>query len=342
VHTAFPANTDLLGNVPVDAAGVAEVNLTLSIRQASPSQLRSLSAQLLWTLRQVPDVTAVEILADGAAISVPGWGTRQPRTAWASYDPAAPPAVTAGLYRHGDTWRSTGSQVPGVAGLGPVDALVVSHDGTRLAGVRDGALFVERAGAAPVRRLRADSLTPPTFDPSGNVWTVVTRGADRWVAQVTPSGAVHRIVADPRLVSGQVQLMRLSRDGCRVAAIVGPTGSGRLLVGRVTQDRGELRLGAFRSVLADTADIRGLGWQNASELLVTASDSGGTRRLVAVDVDGYNTRTVTLSGLDTGPTDVAAAPDRPLLLVAGGAVWREDDGVGWRRLAAGSSPVYAD
>ena len=78
VRSAFPEKTELLGNVPVEHDGTAEVNFTSAVRQASSSQLRALSAQLVWTLRQVSEIKQVRILADGSPLEVPGVAVDQP------------------------------------------------------------------------------------------------------------------------------------------------------------------------------------------------------------------------------------------------------------------------
>ena len=54
VTTALPAGTRLLGNVPVGSNGVAQVDLSVLLHPISSQTLRSLSAQIVWTLTQLP------------------------------------------------------------------------------------------------------------------------------------------------------------------------------------------------------------------------------------------------------------------------------------------------
>lgn len=348
VRTGFPEKTELLGNVPVEHDGTAEVNLTAAVRQASPSQLKVLSAQLVWTLRQVNEIKRVRILADGAPLPVPGVPVNQPTNAWPTFNPAAPPATGVAAYDRDGRWQTVGGTLRGLstsaAGLAGV---AISHDGSTIAGLRvhrhGTTLAVGPRGRVPAGRLTADSLTPPTFDPSGAAYTVATRGGVRSIEVVPAAGdRPLRATADRFLLDRPVQELRLSRDGERLAAVVGTPGHGRLLVGRVTTSRGAVHFGAFRNVLPDAADVRGVAWDGGDQLVVTAADAVGGRELVEVDVDGYGTRTVPTSGLVGQPVDLAAAPGRPLLVVAGLAVWRDNPTGGWSRVGSGDQPIYAD
>jgi hypothetical protein len=347
VHTGFPAGTELLGNVPVDPTGIAEVNLSSSVRQASPTQLRALSAQVVWTLRQVGEtITAVRLLADGSPLVVHGQPANQPVSAWREFNPSAPPDPVVAAYDNRGSWRSVGGTLTGLTSAVRLTGLALSHDTKLIAGLRKHAhsvsLLVGARGARLDVRLTADTLTPPTFSRSGLAVTVQTRGGVRSVVAVATDGAVRQIGADRALLDRPVQLLRLSRDGTRVAAVVGTAGHGRLLVGRVTLARGGIRLDAFRPILPDAGDVRGLSWNGGDELVATAANAAGGREIVAVDVDGYGTRTLSTSGLSGEPVDLAVAPGGPLLVTAGHAVWRDNATGGWTRVAAGGQPVYPD
>ncbi|MBV9291409.1 MAG: GerMN domain-containing protein [Frankiales bacterium] len=344
VRTGFPAGTELLGNVPVDPNGAAEVNLSNSVRQATPAQLRELSAQLVWTLRQVSEITTVRLFADGSPLPVPGVPPSQPRDAWQAFDPAAAPAAHAAFYAGPHGWRTNGGDVRGLGAFRGATMLAVSRTGSRVAAVRPGrggATLLVAGGSGPASaRLHADALTKPTFDRAGDVFTVVTRGGRSWVAEVPISGPVHRVPLDGSLLSGPVQELRLSRDGARIAVIAGPPGAGRLLMGRPSWPHGVLRFGAFRVVLPGVADVRGVAWDGADQVVVTVANSAGGRELRAVDANGYTSRTLSTAGLAANPIDVAAAPGEPTLVTAGHAVWLDDPSGGWVRLGRGSEPGY--
>ncbi len=73
VMTAVPTGTRLLGNVPVSADGVAEVNLSVLLHPITKQTLHRMAAQIVWTLDSVPDVASVQLLVDGDALVAPGF-----------------------------------------------------------------------------------------------------------------------------------------------------------------------------------------------------------------------------------------------------------------------------
>jgi len=64
--------------------------------------------------------------------------------------------------------------------------------------------------------------------------------------------------------------------------------------------------------------------------------------MLAVDVDGYGAQTIPTAGLSAPPVAVAKAPGQPLLVNAGGSVWRNTENGGWSRVGSGGQPVYPD
>lgn len=343
VSTAFPRGTELLGNVPVGPDGVAQVNFTTAIRQASSSQLRALSAQLVWTLRQVSEVQAVQLLSDGAPLAVPGAPGVQPRDSWQQMDPA-PEIATTGYFAGRTGWRSiAGSTSPDLRSADGLTSLAMSTSARMIAALRvshPSSLMVWHSGARPVSRVTAATLTAPTFDPSGDAFSVASAAGSRWVVEVTPAGVAHRVPAARTLVAHAVSAMLLSPDGSRVAVVTGRSGHGRLLVGRVADVRGGLRFDGFRDVLPSTPDVRGVAWGSAEQLYVTVAAPGRQRAVVTVDVDGYAARPVSTDGVRGAPVDVAAAPGQPLLVAAGGAVWQAGTTGRWRRVGSGTQPVF--
>jgi hypothetical protein len=343
VHSALPVRTTLLGNVPVHDNGVADVNLSAAIRQASAADLVAFSAQLVWTLRQVSQVTAVRLLAEGAPLTVPGAPARQPTTSWGRYDPAAPPSSHDVLYVNGGHIAATGGDALALARSDPGQVRYVarSRDGETLAVVRDVRtgmrLLTGRYGQRLTTRLTAATLTSPTFDADGNILVVATDAAGRRVVAVTPSGTVRRVVAEDDLIAQPVSALQVSRDGARVAVVVG---SGELLVGHVTALGALPSLGGFRAIAPTLRAVAGVSWSGADELVVTAAAARGERQIVVTDSDGYAPRSISLERLHGQPVDVTGAPGQPLFAVTDrGVIWADVEG--WRRIAAGRAAVHS-
>jgi hypothetical protein len=181
-------------------------------------------------------------------------------------------------------------------------------------------------------------LTAPTFDADGDVLSVATGVGGRRVVAVTPAGAVHRLTAESVVTGQPVSALQVSRDGGRVAAVVG---SGRLLVGRVSAAAdGWPSLTGFRSIAPSLGGVRGVSWSGADELVVTAAAGHGQRQIVATDSDGYAPRSIPLDRLRGQPVDVTGAPGQPLVVVTNrSGIWAQVEG--WRRIAGGTAAVHS-
>lgn len=337
VNRAAPVGTTLIGNVPV-VSGVADVNLSPSARQASAKQLEQLSAAVVWTLHQVPDITSVRLLVDGSPLSLPRIGTTQATSAWPAYDPSGDVSGRA-LFVAGGRISAVSGSAPNLGGRDNVSAVAESSTADVVAVVRKTrtgmVLATGPIGGTLVDRLTAPAMTPPTVDADGDVLAVTTTAAGQRVMAVSRSGSVRRVTADRQLTRDAVTSLRLSRDGARVGAVVG----GRLLIGRVQQGPAGPVLTGFRNVLPTTVGVSGLAWTDAGDVIATVRSGRTTRGLVATDVDGYAPRAVSTEGIGGTPVDVAAAPARPLLVTTfAGTLWSDDGG--WHEIAQGAAAAY--
>ena len=88
--TSLPRAADLEVSVPLRDDGVAEVQLSEPVADLSEERQQVLSAQLVWTLRQVPGVEALRITVGGTPLNVVGADEVQTSTEWPQYDPSGP------------------------------------------------------------------------------------------------------------------------------------------------------------------------------------------------------------------------------------------------------------
>ena len=335
VRRVAPSGTTLIGNVPV-VDGVADVNLSPPARQASTKQLEQLSAAIVWTLRQVPDLTSVRVLIDGNPLSLPGVGATQPTTAWTDFDPSGSVAGPMVFVSDGRTAAINGAVPLAARNVTAIAESITANVIALVRMTRAGAVLATgTVGGRLVDRLSARAMTAPTVDADGDVLTVTTTATGQRTVAVLASGAVRPVTVDPRLHDGLVTSLRLSRDGARVAAVVG----GRLLVGRVQQGPAGVVLAGFRDVLPTAVDISGVAWTDAGDVVATVRSGRTARGLVVTDVDGYADRTLSIDGVGGPPVDVAAAPGRPLIVVtAAGTLWSESGG--WHEIGRGTAAAY--
>jgi hypothetical protein len=334
-----------VGNVPIDRHGVAEVNLTGGVQQASVSNLQRLSAQVLWTLRQVPSVVAVRLLDNGAPLTNDVVPSVQSIGSLAQFDPNPPLAITGALYAGPNGVAGRGRSAPLALAHRALESPAVSSDGSSVAALRVGRratrLYVG-SSAGPLRpRVTATTLSAPAFDPAGDVFVVRRVGRSSDVLEVPRLGAVRAARLPLSLRDQGVAELAVSRDGSRVAMTAGPTGARSLIVAPLSVVHGVPVIGDGAVVIPGTRDARGVAWAGADQVVTTGRQAAGGRVLIQTSIDGYRPHVVTSVGLSADPVQVAAAPGQPLLAGAGGKVWALVNQQ-WRAVSPGQDPSYAE
>ncbi|HVM27015.1 MAG TPA: LpqB family beta-propeller domain-containing protein [Mycobacteriales bacterium] len=361
VTTGFPVGTALHRPVEPLADGVATVDLTREVLAAGPAQRRQLSAQVGWTLQTaLPATSGIRLLVEGEPLEVPEAEELQDRSDWLSVDPNGAAGRAPALYvvdrrlqrLEGSTPRSEATD-----GTLPVDAVAVSPSTGRLALLtRDGdpgTADVVRVGpsSGPFAPVLQDAPVSSLSWGSGarGLWAVTTApdpAADSAIVLVPSSADVQplRVPYARPPGAGPLSVLRVSRDGARVAAVFGIGAERRLYVGRVELGDGGLRLAGLRPVAPLLADVADVAWESGTSLVVLAPLGTPNRLPVRVTVDGSELEPVRTLGLDGEPETVTAAPGRPLVVgtvLAGRPVLLVEDGELFRlQPGAGAAPAY--
>lgn len=272
------------------------------------------------------------------AVVVTGGRVRAvPQDATAGTDPARPaaPDLVTGV----DDARSASMSPDGR------DVAVVAGEG---AGMR---LDVGRAGAAVAPTpITGTTMTRPSWTPDGSeVWTVVDGRPVRAVrpAPSSDSSMLTPVALDtaPLAGLGPITTLRLSPDGTKVALVAG----GRVVIATVVRDpSGGAQLGAVRVLrpgpATDALDgILDVTWSQTDRLVAVGSGNGHPVQLASAD--GLDLDDGPTTNLTPPVTAVAAAPDRPTLVVDQGGLWSLplDGGDVWRSVPGGSNtsvPAY--
>ncbi len=346
VRTGFPDGVKLnIDAVPIES-GVAHVDLTPNARAADDQTRQALSQQIVWTLKQLPDVQSVDITAGGQPLLVPGVSSPQPRDSWQAVDPnGLPPGSSGYAARPGGVVKlilGGVRPVAGDAGSGDISLvdIAVSNDSQSIAGIdAEGAVWKGRmVEGAPLIRIReAGAPTGLAFDRSTSVWLVdpeeglVSVGGDGSFEPITVTGLTKRttlIAAIP------------SRDGTRAALVIRRGPRTGLLLARVIRSSG----GATSIVINEPirvesrlVEVVDAAWSSADSLAVLGSESAGSLQVFDIDL----ARGVSTSrGTVEQPVTVAAAPGLPTLVgSADGLVYAFTTGA-WQERVRGSSPTY--
>jgi hypothetical protein len=346
VRTGFPDGVRLnIDSVPIEA-GVAKVDLTVGARKADDGTRQALSQQIVWTLRQLPDVQAVEITAAGQPLLVPGAASPQPRDSWPQVDPNGLPTGAAGYAARPDgvvRLIPLGARpVPGSAGTGEISLvdIAVSLDSQSVAGIDpEGAVWKGRlVDGSPLIRIREPgSPTGLAFDRSTSVWMVdaeqglIAVAGDGSFAPITVAGLARKTVLIAAIPS---------RDGTRAALIVRRGPRTALLLGRVIRSSGgatSITINEPIRVESRLVEVVDAAWSGADSLSVLGSESAGSLQVFDIDIARGSSAP---RGTPEAPVTVAAAPGLPTMVAAADGLVYESAGGAWQERVRGSSPVY--
>ncbi len=323
--TAVPAGTALASPVAVDASGAeVTVDLTGQVLALPDASRRALAAQLVWTLRQLPDLVRLRLLAEGEPFSVGGSGDALRLDAFEDYDPQGLDgdddrtglAVLAGRVRALGDGRSVPVALQQLTTVRDVAVDVRSGDVAALTGVEGGllSLVVGPAGGPLTTAGQAGGLRSPTWGNGAYGPWLVRTGSDPALL-VVRGGALQQVPVADLPALGDEPVLRLSRDGARLA-LVGAGGA--LWVGRVrpaTPDGTPSVADLRRLRTSGTLDV---GFVDDTELAVLVDDERAP--LVRLSVDGASQVGTGLLVAAVEPRTVAALGDAPVLVgtTAGG------------------------
>lgn len=371
--SALPVGAQLRSAVGTSPDGVTTVDLTRvgPVDALDGSRRTEIAQQIVLTLAGV-GIDRVAPSVDGTPL-VPGRTELGVTDVLASLPPAvrerrdlpndtaadsapSPPAVvvTGGRVVTVPESTTTGASPPDlVTGVDDARSASPSPDGRDVAVVgngRDGMrLWVGRAGAAATPSpVVGRVVSRPSWTPDGSeVWAVVD-GTPVRAARAPGAGAALTPVAldtSPLAGYGAPTTLRLSPDGTKVALVAG----GRVLVATVIRDGGGgarlgpvrvLRPGPVGEALAGVLDVT---WSQTDRLVAVGTALG--RPVQIASVDGLELDSPTTTNLTPPVTAVAAAPERPTLVVDQGGLWSlpASGGDVWSSVPGGSNssvPAY--
>jgi hypothetical protein len=344
VRSGFPEGTVLVPeSVPV-VDGIADVALSDAVLAADDQARQALSAQLVWTLRQLPDISGVRITVNGRPLLVPGVGTTQSMTDWLTYDPdAVPDTFTAYARSQDDRFLRVGDDRTLAPVLTPDPRGVlpgVSLEGSDVAWLSPSRrrLYVAplTAGSSGTLRYTGTELSRPSWDRTGDVW-VVDRGRGLLLVSgdaepvVVPVSGLPDEVEDSDLVAAAV-----SRDGTRMALLVQRGSRTEPVIARIERTGDRVRVAAPRRVDSQLTESLDLAWADSGTLAVLGAS--GRTSLEVVQFSVGTTRARRLSAPE-GSVSVAAGPSRALLAGTAEALFTSV-GASWNRLADATDPVY--
>ena len=350
VLSDVPAGTSAR-SVTTTAQGMVTVDLSAQVQQLPGAARQGLSAQLVWTLRQLgPAFSGLRLLVDGRPFRVPDTGAEQPSGEWEAYDPDGLGSEPPLSYLADHRLRAVGTSLPpGPATSGssidagslPVDAVAVTPDGLGVALLTGGPPSTVQVRTGPLRalsyaapRVRLRGLTSPSWG-SGEAGLWLLRGQD---VLLLPAAGPARSVPLGRGVPAPLTSLAVSRDGARLALVAG----GRLFVGRVEHGgAGGIRVAGLMAIAPQLAGVTSVAWETGTSLVVLGRVRDALLP-VRVAVDGSSFDPLDGPGLPGPPPAVAASPAGVWVTAGAGRAGRlyRLRGRGFDAGPFGSDPVY--
>lgn len=342
VRSAVPADAALAAPVEV-ASGVARVALTPASVPPEGVDRATMLAQIVMTLTDVAGITSVEVLAGDRPVTLAG-AARLARNDVLLYQPAdlRPPAPPAYYLRDGVSYvvGPPGAQGPFEPGL-KLAEIAATPGGTLLAGIsQDRTTLWTATRDAPQRltqRLVGVDLRSASFDQDGNLWVLDGEPGTRVLRRVSPDGALAQVQVDG-FVSRQVERLRVSADGVRLALVLDTVKGEQVYLALITGSGAELAVGSLRRLGYTLIAPRDIAWAEPDRLAVLAAQRDAAPQPFALALSG------TVSDLAPSLADISgltASAGQPLLATTTKkVVWRLRAGGGWFLVGRGTVVAY--
>ncbi|KHL16404.1 sporulation and spore germination protein [Mumia flava] len=304
-RTFIPDTYTLARPVEIDGQGTAHVQLSGADSGIGTEAAERMSAQIVWTLRQVPGVTGVEILVGDQPIALPDMPDVQRVDSWNQFDPAAQLPAQLFAMREGRLVvvdRATVSPFAGPWGSEPhpVDDFRVSADASSIAVVSRTRTLVQVSPLSDEPELTTvttgTDLLRPSWDAAGRLW-VVDRSRGQTTITVGVPGERTRSVATGLLAEARVTGFELTGDGARVLATATADGGRRIvLVAAVRYDPetgAVLGLSDVRELPlpAGTGSPMSAAWRSPTSIAVLARAQDRAPQVSVISVDGSSSLT---------------------------------------------------
>lgn len=313
--------------------GVAEVELSTEALQAGVRERSLIVASLEYTLTELSQVRRVHVTVDGVEYVDHNQIPQSPGTPAVGHHPTVLTADHLGVL------SPTGLNV--VDGVSVTDAnytgLAIPYE------TSDSSMVptVVRVGKRKIRTLpRAANSTEelldgkdllrPTYDTYDWVWTGEKENKGTLVA-TRPGSDVVAVVDAPELRDHNVETIRVSRDGARIAIIQTTDEGQEIFVAVIKRDESgtPLSIGEAHHVGSGVPQASDLAWMDDVNLAVLGVDDGEATSVHSVPVGGPS---VSLLSVPRATSVVAGEGERETWIATDDGKLYQRSGNGWRRV----------
>ena len=286
---AFPTGTRLTyGSVPVDN-GQAQVDLSNEVLVADELTRRALSAQLVWTLSSLPNVSSVKITVSGQPLALTDVDNVQTLNDWSALSPSENPGANVlNVIRGNQVVRlsESGSEIQVAGGSIPLASAALNKTADRIAAVsaEGTALLATNSNDGTFATVAIGSqISRPTWDPANNL---MFADFGKGVLELGADGTIRTVPIELTSLGtdNQIKQVALARDGVRVALVISAGLSDVLAVGSVVRNETGVRIVGLHRVERNVTLIRDLAWKSPTALMVLGGDAQATDRLFTISL----------------------------------------------------------
>ena len=267
VVTAIPAGTKLSLAAVTVANGVASVDLNAKTLSLSATAKTYLKAQIFATLRQLPNVTSVQILVERSPQVIADLALESNPSAGVS-----PVILSPNGFTH-----VSGANPPSFAKVEGLIAnyvatdFALSADETRLALKSANGVYATSLndfGKEPVLVDARSKLIRPVFDRQGFLWSTGV-AAGSFIRILSPRGEVSELPAGWLSLANRVEIS-ISVEGSRLAALVATPSGNQVLVSSIVRDESgkPIQLGRPIRIGSTIQNPSALSWSGETQVLV--------------------------------------------------------------------------
>jgi hypothetical protein len=286
--SAFPVGTTLTyGSVPV-TNGVAQVDLSNEVLGADESTRQAISAQLVWTLSVLPNVSAVQISVSGQPLALSNVGALQTIQDWQSLSTLPNSEMTSLNVIRSEKIFSVVNGNDNLKHIAPAPLVfaVPNLSDTRIASVTADrkSLQVTNSPESQFEVVaQGDQISKPTWDRDGNIYFSDT---GQGVREILSEGSLRTVLVDVSTLgtNDQVKQVAVASDGVRVAVVMSNGLQDVVAVGAIFKTDSETRIIGLHRIERSITSARDIVWSSPTSVAVIGSDESKNELLFDVSL----------------------------------------------------------
>jgi hypothetical protein len=286
--SSFPVGTTLTyGSVPI-LNGIAQVDLSKEVLGADELTRRAISAQLVWTLSSLANVSAVQISVSGQPLILTNVDSLQTIQDWQSLSPLPnPDRVNLNLIRSEAIYSVTdvGEKLQFESTTPLIFAAPNELDSKIAVVTKDlkSLQVISKASSKFELVAKGEQISKPTWDREGSIYF---SDFGFGVREVKSDGALREVAVDVSALgtSDQVKQIAVSNDGIRVAVLMSDGVADVVAVGAIFKTESETRIIGLHRIERSITSIRDIVWSSPTSIAVLGSDESKSDLLFDVSL----------------------------------------------------------